>query len=135
MEAQEIRALARSWVASGGRYSNADNIEAEPPALLDRLVLDAPSTAWQVIEEIHHLLCSAEVDYNLMGVLAANHLEDLLVEHGTEVIGDLEELASVDAEFRRCLSGVWQNNIDEDIYARVQAASDPDWEFEQRTAR
>ena len=68
-------------------------------------------------------------DYELLGLLAAGHLDDLLSERGDEIIEDVEHLARIDPEFRKCLSGVWQGEMSDQLYARVQKSADPSFKF------
>jgi len=123
VELSEIREIARNWVVEKGKYS-------EPWGKLESAIEHNPKAAFRIIEEIHHIISSSEkIDYKLMGLLAAGHLENLLCDKGPEVIGDLEFLASNDEEFRKCLCGVWKSEIDDEIYARVQSCMHPTHEF------
>jgi len=119
----EVQWLANAWVAVRGKYSDAwEN--------LDHLIQSNPIAALRVIEEIHHLLMSAATrDMDAWGLLAAGPLEDLLGACGDEVIDRMEQLAKQDSEFRKLLSGVWQHGMDDELYARVQKASDPTFKF------
>jgi hypothetical protein len=59
--------------------------------------------------------------------LGAGPLEDLLARHGSEFIEQFETLARQDAEFRRLLGVVWQNNIADDLWLRSKAVAGPSW--------
>lgn len=82
-----------------------------------------------MIEEICHRIVTGEPDYELMGLLAAGPLEDLVAGYGDLVIAAVELLAKQDPEFRKCLAGVWRKGISDEVYARVQKAADPSWRF------
>ena len=122
MKIEEVQRLASDWIESRGKYSDAYDE-------LDDLIQESPAAAFRVIEEIHWRICSEVPDYQLMGYLAAGPLEDLLSYHGERVIGDVEALAKEDPEFRKCLAGVWQNDMEDEMYARVQKAADSSWKF------
>jgi len=123
MELIAIRNLAARWVEVRGKFSDA--WEA-----LDLLCRENPVAAFRAIEEIHYVLVSSERrDMEAWGLLAAGPLEDLLAENGESVIEAAEALAKTDPEFRKLLSGVWQNSMSGEIYARVQKASDPTYRF------
>jgi len=64
-----------------------------------------------------------------MANLAAGPLEDLLAHNGEDVIDEVERLARIDAEFRKCLTGVWQNAMSHELFARVQKAADPNFKL------
>jgi len=119
----EEQQLAKAWVAVRGKYSEAWES-------LDHLIHSNAIAALRVIEEIHHLLMSAATrDMDAWGLLAAGPLEDLLADRGCEVIDLVEQLAKQQPEFRKLLSGVWKHGMDDELYARVQKASDPTFKF------
>ncbi len=123
MELAAIRSLAARWVQVRGKFSDAWEE-------LGELCRDEPEVAFRIIEEIHHLLSSNEPrDMEAWGLLAAGPLEDLLAENGEAVIAAAETLASNDPEFRKLLSGVWQNAMSDELFARLQRASDPTYRF------
>ena len=108
-----IRQIAKSWVAARGKHSEAWE-------QLDSLIRGYPNRALGAIEEIHFLLTNAEPrDMEAWSLRAAGPLEDLLAEQGGEVIDGVEALARHDPEFRKLLSGVWQNAMTDELFARV----------------
>jgi hypothetical protein len=123
MDKIEIQKIAQDWVKEKGHFS-------EPFEKIENLIVDDPKTAFRIIEEIHYLISSQpEIDYKLMGLLAAGHLETLLCDAGVEVIEEVERLAREDDEFRKCLRGVWKSDIPDEIYARVQKQWDNNFSF------
>ena len=52
-----------------------------------------------------------------MGMLAAGPVEDLLAHHGDEVIESIERMAKLDPEFRKCLTGVSNNSMSDELHA------------------
>jgi uncharacterized protein DUF6869 len=117
--------LINSWIAMHHAQEDSaeykENIWAEFE--LSKLAQDDPETCWQLILEILQRDQSPKV---LQG-LAAGALEDLLGSHGPEFIDRVEERAQVDKPFQRLLGGVWQNEIPENIWKRVQAVSGNRW--------
>ena len=59
-----------------------------------------------------------------LGVMAAGPLEDLIALHGEDFIDRIEVEAKVNPKFAWMLGGVWQSNIDENLWARVQQVCD-----------
>jgi hypothetical protein len=63
----------------------------------------------------------------VIGVLAAGPLEDLLAANGPAVIDRVEVEARRDPKFRHLLGGVWRNAMTDDIWARVQRLASEKW--------
>ena len=83
---------------------------------LDRMIDDEPEEAWPVILEILRRNQSTEI----LELLSAGPVEDLLARHGDAFIGRVEHEAKIDEDFAVLLGGVWQNTMSDEIYARVQ---------------
>jgi len=123
MELSEVRRMAEAWVENRGKYCEAWDA-------LTELCLNQPEAALRVIEEIHHRATNQEpIDYPLMGALAAGPLEDLLAHNGEKVIEQIQSMAHTDPEFRKCLTGVWQNAMSHELFAKVQRAADPNFKL------
>lgn len=60
----------------------------------------------------------------ILEVLSAGPLEDLLAKHGERIIGAVEQEAKNNPSFATLLGGVWQNEMPNAIWARVQAVWD-----------
>jgi hypothetical protein len=87
---------------------------------------DEPERAWQFI-----LIAVGDPRFeDHLGLLAASCLEDLLSFHGPEFIDRVEAEATANPAFARMLGGVWQFQMREDIWARVQRV----WDREDGTA-
>ena len=124
MNITEAREIATRWVTEKGKFS-------EPWERLEEAMRYDPKMAFRIIEEIHYILTSEkEINYQLMGLLAAGHLENLLCDQGQEIINEVEFLASNDDEFRKLLCGVWKSEIDDAIYTRVKRCMHPSHEFD-----
>jgi hypothetical protein len=87
---------------------------------LQDLIEEYPNVALSVIREILRKNQTNKV----FECLSAGPLEDLLGAHGPMIIEKVEEAARSDPVFRKLLGGVWQNQILEDIWQRVQAVWD-----------
>ncbi len=87
------------------------------------LYLDHPHLGLDFIVEVLAKNPPAEV----LGVLAAGPLEELLAWHGPAVIDRAESEAHRDPKFRRLLGGVWQNAMTDDIWERVQRLAPEKW--------
>ena len=66
-----------------------------------------------------------DLSQDVISILAAGPLEDILAKKGEEYIGRTELLAANDEKFKYLLGGVWQNSMSDEVWARVQAASEP----------
>lgn len=87
--------------------------------LMAHLTEDEPDEAWGLIVDLVERAPSGEA----LSWVAAGPLEDLLSRHGSELIGRVEQRASSDSRFRKCLAGVRDSpRIDGGVYGRVWAA-------------
>ena len=91
---------------------------------LKEVCAEMPAIGLRLIQEI----LKRDRDFDLIPVLAAGPLEDLLVQHGPEVIDEIEQLARQDAEFAKLLGGVWRNAMAQTVWDRVVAARDNSWD-------
>jgi hypothetical protein len=79
------------------------------------------------IEELWEFVLRAykkELSQEVISILSAGALEDVLAKRGEEYIGRVELLARNDPKFRYLLGGVWQNAMSDEVWARVQAAAE-----------
>jgi hypothetical protein len=102
--------------------------------VMSSLVMDAPEIAWPILLEVID-----RAPDEALGNIAAGPLEDLIGNHGFQIIDALEVEARQSPKLRRALVGVWQGLTVESIWSRVQALIDDDakqhWErFEPRHA-
>jgi hypothetical protein len=86
----------------------------------DWTVRNHPDLGWSAI------LAALEDDRfaPFLGNLAAGPLEDLLCTHGVEYIDLIEVQARSCPRFAKLLGGVWQSQMTEDIWNRVQQVWD-----------
>ncbi|MBW8369581.1 MAG: hypothetical protein K0M66_01165 [Thiobacillus sp.] len=119
--------LAKRWISywehSEGTLAPEDS---DANTMLDGLVRDDPETCWQTILAILEKI-EADPSIKQFQVLAAGPLEDLLTEHGPNIIAKVELQARRDPKFNFLLGGVWQNAMNNDIWSRVQAIRNKVW--------
>ena len=84
----------------------------------DELVRQDPEAGWRLIMELV-LRCRSEYQ---LACLASGPLEDFLVKYGRDFIDRIEQTASTNNRFRETLVGVWQNEIPEEVWARIEKA-------------
>lgn len=118
---RDVEALADSWI----RYQQA---ALRQPSGVDD---EADFTAVKVVSElsrrdprsaialIRSVLAKVS-DEEMLAVLAAGPLEDVLAKHGPEVIDEVERLALQDHRFRELLFGVWRNTVDTATWERLE---------------
>ena len=57
-------------------------------------------------------------------MISAGPLEDLLAQHGEAIIDTVITKSRQDPKFRKTMTGVWQNAMPENVWARVQSEKD-----------
>lgn len=104
MDKKYLDKLVKSWIE--GNLSESGSSEYEQnfwaSEYIFKMVDSDPEQAWLAIDAIRQATDNDE----LLALLAAGHLEDLLVAHGKEFIVRFEELAKTDEGFRKLLGGV-----------------------------
>jgi hypothetical protein len=86
--------------------------------LVTKLVESDPEPAWRVIS----LLVEAAPSHDVLEIIGAGPLEDFLSAHGQHFIERIEKRAGDDPRFRHCLATVWQGDIPDTLWARIQTA-------------
>jgi hypothetical protein len=94
----------------------------------------ASACAWDLVRDNGILglefvlaVLAEKPDEQIIGVLAAGPLEDLLGHHSSAIIDRAEEEARRSPEFRHLLGGVWQNQMTDEIWQRVLKAAPERW--------
>ena len=115
---------AMDWIDSA-LWLHAQGAKQMPPgvelvAYLDLLdcATQQPETAWSTICEI----CELPEAKDVLGLVGAGPLEDLLTVHGPTFIERVAAQARKSILFRSALSGVWKSGMSEDIWVKVQGA-------------
>jgi len=81
---------------------------------------EVPERAWRfILLALETPICAPH-----FGVLAAGPLEDLLSSHGVEFIGRIEAEAKANSKFAHLLGGVWQSQMVDEVWGRVQQVWD-----------
>lgn len=115
--------LVKAWIAlqyaEPKSQAHDDNFWAFTE--LSDLCETSPDRCWTVIQEIRRVDGSDKILANL----AAGPLEDLLVQHGHRFIDAAETLAREDAQFRKLLGALWQNDVADDVWARIKRVAGP----------
>ena len=132
----EDELIALNYIAYAMRVPEptAEEFSASGFGAMLHLVEDNPSTAWEIIkfliehyEEADYYATTKTDAQTVIGLLAAGPLEDLLSGHGPAFIEEVERNASQDRRWAWALGGVWQFQMNEDIWKRVQRAADNTW--------
>ncbi len=116
---------AEQWVEAWLAFQKTpeDTVEwwerREDALAFAELCVNDPETAWAAIVDI----VRREPDEEILAVLAAWPLEDLLSHHGEAFINRAEAAAQQDPRFRRVLAGTWRADMTQDVWKRVLAAS------------
>lgn len=126
MNNAELDKIVTAWIAAekGGRGSR----EYEENWWAIELVLDwmlegEGDRLWPFILETY----KHDLSEDIMAVLAAGPLEDLLAKCGPEYIDRVEELARKDPRFNELLGGVWRSTITDEIWQRLKAIRNQVW--------
>ena len=106
--------------ASDPRRDENQSVELIGWNEFDWAVHDYPELAWQAICEA----LGQQRMTNHLPALAAGPLEDLLSLHGEQFIDRVESEAKRNPRFAWLLGGVWQHEMSEQIWNRVQAVWD-----------
>lgn len=121
----DIDSLARAWILF--TLCDADTKEYENAFwIFDRIIEMTEENPEEVFELILDIL-KKDNSIRIIQNLAAGPLENLLVYHGEKFIERIEKLAKRDPDFKMLLGGVWQNNISNNIWQRLQAAAGKRW--------
>ena len=113
MEEKDDKTIIKTWIQH--EYSKEKSL-FWAKKYLNRKCLYEPQVGWRLILGI---LKYDKSDKILPG-LAAGPMEDLLSDHGKEIIEQVKEEARTNDRFNYLLGGVWQNRMDQDIWEEIQ---------------
>ena len=109
--------LIQGWITLA--YTQPETPEWEESfwsfMLLDDLVDEFPQESFDTIKAI----LKVDDSDTVKGVLSAGLMEDLLIRHGQAVIEEVEIEAQRNATFSSMLGGVWQRDMDEEVWQRL----------------
>lgn len=107
-----IECWARGWSSDISEKNEYDWACMEP---VDD-ALEEPERAWNfILMALESPICQPH-----LGVLAAGPLEDLLSHHGEDFIQRVEAETKANAKFAHLLGGVWQSQMTDAIWSKVQ---------------
>ncbi|KAG9602228.1 hypothetical protein KCV01_g7290, partial [Aureobasidium melanogenum] len=111
--------IANAWIAMHLSQKGSKERESNFWAYmaLEDLRTSDVERYWKIINDIKDIDDSEPILANL----AAGPIEDLLVNNADKFIERIEALARSDLKFRTILSMVWQNDITNEVWARVQS--------------
>lgn len=122
MTNDELGKLAKAWVGYWQAPKDSER-RRELEWAVDQewdLVREEPEQAWLLILEILRQDSSAEI----MELLSAGPLEDVLAKHGDAFIERVESEAASNPTFAWLLGGVWKNAMTDEVWNRVHGAWD-----------
>jgi hypothetical protein len=90
---------------------------------LNEMCSAEPDSAWHVIQEI----IARDQSDQILANIGAGPFEDLLVYHGARFMDQVESCARSSPAFKRMLGVVWQNEIPDDVWNRMNAIAPPSW--------
>jgi hypothetical protein len=90
---------------------------------LSRICAKQPHEAWQTILAV----LSRKPSSRVIELLAAGPLESLLVKHGLLVIDAIEESARTNGDVAMLLGGVWQSDIEQSVWRRIEDVRSRRW--------
>lgn len=115
----------KEWIRHQEETYNDDDAETHwtDDHLINLMISGEIEELWQFVLRVY----KKELTQEVIGILSAGALEDVLAARGEEYISRVELLAANDAKFKYLLDGVWQNAMSDEVWSRVQAAAEP-WE-------
>jgi len=125
MEEAELNKIVTAWIAAEKGKDGPED-EANSWAffeVLDWALEGEGEKLWPFILKVY----KHDLPENVMAVLAAGPLEDLLAKRGEDYIDRVEELARKDPKFSYLLGGVWRNSMTDEVWERVKAVRNTEW--------
>ncbi|MEM8634997.1 MAG: DUF6869 domain-containing protein [Pseudomonadota bacterium] len=110
-----LETLVDQWLLDQKVQENTENTSAIE-RVMDMTRNASPQTQLSFVEQA---IEKAETD-NQLANIAAGPLEDLLVHHGSEVIDDVVIASRQSPKFRRTMTGVWQQNMPDDVWQKIE---------------
>jgi len=119
MDDKELNRIVDAWITAQGAKKNLKERERNNWAV--DLVIDwkydkKPDLLWRFILTAYR----RDLKDDVISILAASPLEDLIAFFGGQYINQIEELAQKDPKFKNLLGGVWPNKTPEDIWKRIE---------------
>ena len=119
MDTRSPIAIAEEWIQKWSSGEAPEEATATDSSTLDwDLPKKQPDLCLAAILEVLERIDTSAPN-NLLSVLAAGPLEDLLSYSGGAIIDQIEPLARKDPRFRLLLNGVWDGRINPSILTRL----------------
>ena len=120
MTEPDLAALAETWVAHFLAPSEASRASDMIGGQVWQLCANEPERAFLFVLEV----LRRDRSKKIFGVLSAGPLEDILANHGETMIERVEAEARSSPLFAKLLGGVWQNEMSDEVWRRVQVVWD-----------
>jgi hypothetical protein len=125
MDPQERDRLLSAWVAFWRAPEGSPDHDAVAWAF--EAFYDVSNDSPQLCLDLAEEVLNYEIDDELLSVLAAGPVEEVLAVHGEAIIGAVEAKAASNPKFRHLLGGVWKNAMSDEVWARVCSARETVW--------
>ena len=126
MDEVELDRIITAWIVAQQAKQGSPEYETNWWAVsevIDWTLEGNGDRLWQFVLEIY----KRDLPDEIIAVLAAGPLEDLLAKRGVDFIDRIEELARKDPKFNYLLGGVWRNTISDEVWQRVQVIRNHVW--------
>jgi hypothetical protein len=100
--------LGKAWIEYAQNFWAYDE--------LDKLCRKDPASAISIISYI----TNNTDDDSILSHLSSGPVESMLAKNGTVIIDRVEELCSLNPNFKKCVKNVWRNTITQDVWDRIQ---------------
>jgi hypothetical protein len=121
----ELRAWASAYIAAEEQPASAKPVSPHWWAMerfMNLYEISQAEDAWSAILEV----LSMEPSQQVVGMLAAGALEDLIEDWGPQFIERIELQARQNPAFRHLLGGVWRSSTPE-VWQRIERARIASW--------
>ena len=116
--------VASAWIEERKNYEERRRMQSLwALKALDNICKTDPARGLRIVEQI----CNEDHSDSIIEVLAAGPMENLLANHGREIIEQVEEIARRNPVFRELLGGVWQRETETAVWERIVAARSQTW--------
>ena len=115
MDSLSADAIAEEWLL---KWSSGKAVKDAYSALDFELPRKQPDLCLAAILKVLERIDTTRPN-EVLGVLAAGPLEDLLSYNGDHVVDQVDLLARRDPSFRLLLNGVWDSSIAPDVLSRL----------------
>ncbi|MEO1405306.1 MAG: DUF6869 domain-containing protein [Pseudomonadota bacterium] len=112
---EALETLVDQWLLDQEVQENTENTLAIE-RVMDMTRDASPQTQ---LSFIGRAVEKAETDHQL-AIIAAGPLEDLLVNHGSEIIDAVVTKSHQSPKFRRMMTGVWKQDMPDSVWQKIE---------------